>query len=276
MLGIAYKAYRKGFNTIRLNLRNCGGTERLTDSIYHAGQSDDLRSVIMTLIEQDGLGRIGSIGISLGGNICLKLAGEWGSQVPKEVFGVVAVSPAIDLTVSWHLTERWENSIYRWKFVSCLKQKIRDKARLFPDRYDLAPLQGLRTIRQFDERYQTVHNGFRDADDYYRRASAMPFVSAIQVPTLMIQSKDDTIVPVEPLTRPEIKNNPYIITLLTRCGGHVGFIARDRKGDPDCYWAENRAIEFFCLLLGGMKQSSPLPASQSRSSVLPGSQRTSP
>ena len=257
MLGVTHKAYHYGFNVARLNLRNCGGTEHQTETLYHAGQSDDVRLVVKTLIQQDGLDQIGIIGFSMGGNICLKLAGEWGTHAPKAVLGVVGVSPLVDLTTSWQLIERLENTLYRWMFVWNLKQRIRRKAKLFPDRYDVSRLRGLRTIRHFDERYQAPCSGFADADDYYRRASALPFLPAIRIPTLILHAEDDPILPVTPFRHPEVQNNPYILTLIVDQGGHVGFIARNRKEDLDCYWAENRAVEFFRLLLGGIKQNNP-------------------
>jgi hypothetical protein len=250
MLGVSHKAYHYRFNAIRLNLRNCGDTAHRSETLYHSGQSGDLQSIITALREEDGLDRIGVVGFSLGGNIGLKLAGEWGANAPDGVLGVAAVSPLADLTVSWQPIERWENTIYRWMFVRNLKQTMRRRARLFPGRYDLSRLRGLRTIRDFDERYQAPYSGFRDADDYYQKASAFPLLPNICLPTLIIHAEDDPILPAAPFQRPEVRSNPNIITLLTKHGGHVAFIARSRDGDLDRYWAENRVVEFFHQLLG--------------------------
>src|SRR5258705_6574017 len=96
MIAMAHKAFREGFNVVRVNFRNCGGTEHLTSTLYHGGMSSDLRAVINELIEKDGLERIFLIGFSLGGNLVLKLAGEYGDATPPEVVAVWAISPFLD------------------------------------------------------------------------------------------------------------------------------------------------------------------------------------
>src|ERR1700734_2212858 len=97
MLGCAEKATVAGFNVVRLNQRNCGGTEHLTPTLYHSGRSGDLRAVVLELIEQDRLPEIFFAGYSMGGNLVLKMAGEFGEAGPKELRGVVAVAPCLDL-----------------------------------------------------------------------------------------------------------------------------------------------------------------------------------
>ena len=138
--------------------------------------------------------------------------------------------------------------LYRLEFVRSLRQRIRRKARLFPGRYDTSRLRGIRTVREFDSRYTAPHNGFRDVWDYYERASAAPLLSKIRIPTLIIHSMDDPMIPPEPLDRPDVLSNPWIVQLVPEKGGHVGFLGRALDGDPDDRWAENRLIQFFQLL----------------------------
>jgi predicted alpha/beta-fold hydrolase len=244
MLGCADKAYHAGFNALRLNLRNCGGTEHLTPKLYHSGLSQDLREVVGILIQNFSLHAIVLSGFSLGGNICLKLAAEWGNQAPAAVRGMIVVSPLVDLTVTWPLLEQPGNFLYRWSFVYGLKRRLRRKARLFPTLYDPSRLKGIRTVREFDSLYTAPHNGFRDADDYYSRASSAPLLGKIRIPTLAIHALDDPLVPSEPLQRPLARKNPWIHVLLTRYGGHVGYIGRRFDGDLDSHWVENRVVQF--------------------------------
>ena len=244
MLATAEKGFRAGFNVIRVNFRNCGGTEHLTPTLYHGGLSDDLRAVVTELIEKDGIDRMFLVGFSLGGNLVLKLAGEFGEDPPKEILGVCAVSPSIDLTASAELILRRSNWIYQQDFVRRLKKRIRTKQKLYPQLYDTNGLRQVRTLRQFDERFTAPANGFADAEDYYYRASSLRVAAQIRIPSLVIHAEDDPFIPITPLRDPVVADNPYILLIAPEQGGHVAFISADKDGDEDRFWAENRVIEF--------------------------------
>jgi predicted alpha/beta-fold hydrolase len=243
MLGIADKAWTRGFNVVRLNQRNCGGTEHLSDGLYHSGLTNDPASVIRDLIEIDGIRAIGLAGYSLGGNLALKLAGEYGAHAPRELRSVVAVSPTMELAECVGALERRDNWIYQWNFVRNLKRRMRRKARAWPGRFPLDALSSVRTVREFDERFTAPHHGFRDAADYYYRASAARVIADVTVPTLIITAEDDPFVPTPPFTDPAVATNPAITVMLTPHGGHCGFFTADRDGH-DGYWAEQMAVEF--------------------------------
>src|SRR5258708_7353800 len=100
VIGTGSKAWDVGMNVVRMNMRTCGGTEHLAPTLYHSGLSSDVGVVARTLIEQDDLRSIGLVGYSMGGNLVLKLAGEWGISAPKELKAIAAVSPAADLAAS--------------------------------------------------------------------------------------------------------------------------------------------------------------------------------
>lgn len=242
MRGLADKFFRTGFNVVRLNQRNCGGTEHLSTGLYHSGLTADPAAVIRELQEVDGLRAIAVAGYSLGGNLALKLAGEYGAAPPGLV-AVVAVSPVVDLAQCVAALERRENFIYQWNFVRSLKRRMRKKARLFPGRYPVERLREVRTVRMFDEVFTAPHHGFRDASDYYHRASAMRIVERIRVPALIITAEDDPFVPTAPFHDPLITSNPHITVVMTRFGGHCGFVTEPRNGD-DGYWAETMALEY--------------------------------
>jgi len=243
MLTTADKAFRAGCNVVRVNIRNCAETEHLTPTLSHAGLTADLRAVIDELICRDRLSRLFVAGFSLGGNLVLKLIGEYGEQAPPELIGACAVSPAIDLRASTDLISQRRNWIYQQTFVRRLKRRIRRKAELFPAEYDVSGLDRIRTIEQFDNRYVAPAFGFADADDYYANASSLPFIGSIRVPTLIIHAQDDPFIPFQPLCDLSVAANPYVLLLAPERGGHVAFISAN-SADEDRFWAENRLVEF--------------------------------
>ncbi len=247
MLTTARKAFRSGFNVIRVNIRNCGGTEDLTPTLYHGGMSDDVRSVIDELINRDRLSRIFILGFSLGGNQVLKLAGEYGDDPPLELKGVSAVSPSISLGVSCNSLMQRRNWIYHREFLGRLKMRLRVKEKLFPEFYHPNGLRNIRTIRQFDEYYIAPAFGFANADDYYAKASSQGLIRHIRIPTLIIHAEDDPFVPFAPLREPSIAANPYVLLIATERGGHVAFVSANSHGE-DRFWAENRVVEFCNLV----------------------------
>jgi uncharacterized protein len=247
MIAMADKAFNAGFNVIRMNLRTCGGTEHLTKSIYHGGLTEDLREVVRQLIEDDHLTRLFLVGFSLGGNMVLKLAGEYAAAPPKEVLAICAVSPSVDLTASAAMILKRSNWIYNRDFVYRLKKRLRAKHKLFPDLYDITGLESVRTLREFDNRFTAKAHGFADAEDYYYKASSIRVVGQIRIPTLIIHAQDDPFIPFAPLCDPAFTNNPYILLIDTERGGHVAFVSSHPNGE-DRFWAENRVVEFAKLL----------------------------
>ena len=226
-----------------LNQRNCGGTEALSAGLYHSGLSDDPRAVISELVELDRLPVVALAGYSLGGNVALRLAGDYGRETPPELRAVVAVSPTINLGLCVEALERRSNLVYEWNFVRNLKGRMRRKARAWPGRFDLSRLDGVRTVREFDERFTAPHHGFRDADDYYHRASSLRVVDRVRVPTLIVSAADDPFVPPEQFQEPVIAANRCITVQVTRYGGHCGFYSSTSNGF-DGYWAEQRIVDF--------------------------------
>jgi predicted alpha/beta-fold hydrolase len=254
MLGTALKAHRAGFNVLRLNIRTCGDTLHLSATLYNSGMSQDLRAVIAELVERDQLTDIFLGGVSLGGNMSLKLAGEYGADFPRALRGVCAVSPSVELAASAARIEQRANWIYQRKFIRSLKRRMREAARLYPERYDTSELRRVRTLREFDELYTAPHGGFRDAADYYARSSALPLIASIQIPTLIIHAQDDPFIPFDSLRHPSVGANPNILLLAPEHGGHVGFVGDGETPGEDRFWAENRLIEF-CMrrMKQGMK-----------------------
>jgi uncharacterized protein len=242
MRGLADKAFAAGFNVILLNQRNCGGTERLSAGLYHSGLTADADYVIGTLAAE-GLDRIVVAGYSLGGNLALKLAGDYGDAYPLQLRGVCAISPVIELEACVRALERRQNFIYQWNFVRGLKARMRRKAACFPGGFDTAPLDRIRTVREFDELYTAPHFGFRGASDYYHRASAMRVIDRVRVPALVITADDDPFVPTQPFDSPALRGNRAIRAIVTSHGGHCAFLT-DGAAGHDGYWAEHQIVAF--------------------------------
>jgi predicted alpha/beta-fold hydrolase len=243
MKGMADKAWRRGWNVVLLNQRNCGGTEHLSPGLYHSGLTADPLAVLRELIELDGLTSLSVAGYSLGGNLALKLAGDLGPDAPPALRAVCAVSPTIDLARCVDTLERRANRLYEWNFVRSLKARIRRKARVLPGRFDPSRLPAIRTVRAFDEAYTAPFHGFRDAADYYHRASALRVLGRIAVPTFILTAADDPFVPPAQFDEPDLTDNPSIAVTITPHGGHCGFVSEPPDGN-DAYWAEHAVIAF--------------------------------
>jgi uncharacterized protein len=243
MRGLAAKAFARGLNVVRLNQRNCGDTEHLSAGLFHSGLTADARHVVEELRAVDGISAVGVAGYSLGGNLALKLAGEYGEAPPPALCAVCAVSPILEIGECVRALERPGNILYQWNFVKDLKRRMRRKDRFWRGRFDLSRLDRIRTVRQFDEAYTAPYFGFSDADDYYHRASAMRVVDRIHVPALVITAEDDPFVPTSAFRDPKVTGNPHIRLCVCRHGGHCGFVG-PASGEDDGYWAERQIVEF--------------------------------
>jgi predicted alpha/beta-fold hydrolase len=241
VIGNANKAWAAGMNVVRMNMRTCGGTEKLAPTLYHSGLSSDVGAVLRGVIEQKRIKRVGLIGYSMGGNLVLKLAGELGSATPEELKVVAAVSPAADLAASADAMHVGGNRIYEWKFLISLMRTYERKRQLFPERYKKVERYPS-SIREFDDVITARYCGFEGAQDYYTRASAARVIDQIVLPTLIINAADDPFIRLLPETRAKILANPHITLLETTHGGHCAFLAQP-NGD-DGRWAERQILHF--------------------------------
>ncbi len=242
MRGIADKAWRAGFSVILLNQRNCGGTEAFSPGLYHSGLTEDVDCVLREMIDTDGLSRVAVVGYSLGGNLALKLAGDYGGDRPAALCAVCAVSPILEVSACVHALERPANFAYQWNFVRGLRARMRRKAVHHPGAFPVEQLPTVRTVRRFDDVFTAPHFGFAGAEDYYHRVSAMRVIDRITVPTLVLAAADDPFVPAALFDHPALRGNPAITTVVTRHGGHCGFVGD--AGEDDGYWAESSVVAF--------------------------------
>jgi predicted alpha/beta-fold hydrolase len=248
-MGIAEKALRRGFHAVRLNQRNCGGTEGLTPTLYNSGMSADYRAVLEELSSGDRFEQIFFVGYSMGGNLVTKMAGEFAGAPPKALRGVCAVCPAMDLAACADALELCQNLLYQRHFVSGLMARYGRKVNLFPQRYSAGGFGAVRTVREFDDKITAPCFGYKDAQEYYEAVGAKKVVGQVRVPMLMITAQDDPFVPYASFERAKPGENPAIRFMAPKYGGHCAFISR-HDGD-ERFWAEQRVVKFCAGISSG-------------------------
>jgi uncharacterized protein len=245
VVGNSSKLWRAGCNVVRMNMRNCGGTEALSPTLYHSGLSNDVLAVMNFFVTKYGLQSISLIGYSMGGNLALKLAGELDATAPATLRSVIGVSPALDLGLSADALHLPQNRLYELKFLYHLLRRFRRKAVLFPRAYDRNRATGIHSLRQFDDRITALYSGFTGADDYYYRAAAARVLDCIAVPTLILHALDDPFIRFTQPSREIINANPNITLIESQHGGHCAFLAEPHPpSDYDGYWAEHTLLRF--------------------------------
>ena len=237
IVSFAQEALVRGFAVHRTNLRTCGGTEDLCETMYHSGLTGDTRHIADVLRAETGR-PVFVVGFSLGGNVALKLAGELGER--DLIAGFCAVSTPLDLAASVKAIEKPVNTLYARRFLSRLRDRVRRKSRMSPDLYNPEWLDRVATIWEFDDRYTAPLFGFGTAENYYATQSAARYLNDIRVPTLVICSKDDPLVPFEVYQHPAFQTNPALRLIATERGGHLGFLSRERPR----FWVDAVALNW--------------------------------
>ena len=231
---LSLAALAAGFAVHRFNMRTCGGTEHLCTTLYHAGLTSDLLTVVRELKSADR-GPVFLAGFSLGGNVVVKLAGELGESGPQFLGGVCGVSAALDLAACSASIARPENRIYESRFVRRMRRRLCDTGR-----YSERDFAELRTVRAIDDRITAPSFGFGDAANYYRTQSAINHMDRLHVPLLLIYAQDDTLVPRDIFEAPKVAANPWVERLPTEHGGHLGFLGRK----PHRFWLDTAIVDW--------------------------------
>ena len=238
--GLAARAWSAGCNVVRMNMRNCGNSDALTPTLYHSGLSGDVAAVVEHYTDRFALQRWALVGYSMGGNLVLKMAGEWGARPP--LHSVAAVCPAIDLAAGSDALHEPANRLYEWHFLRRLMRRFRVKASLYPEIYTLNGIGPVRSLRAFDDKIVARYCGFRNADDYYHRAASARVIDRIAVPTLILLALDDPFIRLTRETRAKLLANPNIQFVETAHGGHCAYLGV-QSGD-DIHWAESTIIRY--------------------------------
>jgi hypothetical protein len=245
VIGTGSRAWARGWNVVRMNIRGCGGTEHLSSTLYHSGLSQDVEKLVAGMIASDGLQRIALAGFSMGGNQVLRAVGRWGTNAPAELIAAAAVSPVCDLAISADQLHKLANTLYEWWFLVSLRKSFCRKSELWPGRYDPGLLKNVHSVRDFDEHITARYMGFTGADDYYDKASSSHVLDRIAVPTLVIHSDDDPFIVMSSESQRKLTENPNVTFLHTSRGGHCAFVGEpDADDHDDGRWAERKMVEF--------------------------------
>lgn len=240
MLGVLAQ---QGYNACMMYLRGCSGEPNRLPYSYHSGKTDDLDFVVRAIQDRLPETALAIIGFSLGGNILLKWLGEQGASAGIRT--AVAISVPFDLNQAALRLEHGWSRIYQHHLVKKLHGSARRKARLHQLPWPAERISELNTFRRFDNEITAPLNGFRDVDDYYTRASSKQYLKAIQVPTLLIQARDDPFLPATALPQDD-DLSPTVTLELSNRGGHVGFVSGRNPVRPQ-YWLEQRIIRHLGL-----------------------------
>ncbi|MBO6532000.1 alpha/beta fold hydrolase [Allomuricauda sp.] len=230
---------QNGYDTCAVNYRGCSGEPNVKYRSYHSGATEDLIEVLNHILNTKNYSEIYLKGFSLGGNLLLKYLGE-GNDVPKEIKGAVAVSVPCNLHDSCKQLLSIKNIMYAIKFKGNLLGKLRQKQHMFPDKISDNDIKSIKTLKDFDDIYTSQAHGFEDALDYYKKSSSLQFLPHIQVPSLIINAKDDSFLGPECYPIKETDRNNKLFLEMPSYGGHVGF-----WGKNNITYTEKRALAFF-------------------------------
>lgn len=238
MLGMVKKFLNDNWNVIAWNYRGCNGEVNNSVKSYHSGFTDDLKEVLQFASRRETK-TIVLVGFSLGGNITLRLLAE-GNHYAKMVNAAAVFSVPLELHDGCRQISTPQNIIYSERFLKSMKNKVREKAKVFNE-IDTRPLKKIKNLKMFDDHYTAPLHGFKDALDYYKSCSALYVLDQISTPTLIVNAKNDPFLPETcyPYKSVEKHSNVYLET--PKAGGHVGFASLNGDGS---YWSENRALDF--------------------------------
>jgi predicted alpha/beta-fold hydrolase len=226
-----------GYSVAAMNYRFCSGEINRQLVTYHSGKTDDLHTVINFVLPN--YDSVYLVGFSLGGNLILKYNGDGLFSLSPKIKANVAISVPVDLKGSSISLKRFENILYRWRFLRTLSKKMHLKHQQFPNELDVAPLKKVKTLTDFDDFFTSKINGFKDAEDYYLKASSKQFISNISKPTLLINALDDPFLSESCFPISEAKENSNFFLMTPFQGGHVGFIS-----EGAFYWSEYQILNF--------------------------------
>ena len=250
--GVLTEAQRRDWGVDIMLFRGCGEQPNRTRRFYHSGETEDIAFVVDRVTHEHPDSLIGLAGFSLGGNVLLKWLGERGASRPANVAAAAAVSVPFDLGRSAAHIDRGFARVYQAHFLRSLRRKTLAKMQHFPDLVHPQRLSGARSIRAFDDVVTAPIHGFRDAEDYYARSSAIGWIEHIRLPTLLLNAVDDPFLPPDVLADVQgiAQTNPALHIDFPARGGHVGFVSGRFPWRAD-YWAERRVADFLAVYLEG-------------------------
>lgn len=227
VLRAAVALHRAGHHVVRFDMRGAGASTIDAPSLYHGGLSSDLEVVAAHVAQDPRVSRVVIFGFSGGGNMALKLAGEWGPNVPDHVAAIVSVSAPLDYTKVSPWMDQLGRLPYRKHVLGSLLGSAKAFALRHPSRahYSIDQLRPIKTFRAFDGDIIAPMHGFSDVDTYYEQVSSGPFLPKITVPTLLVHAEDDPMVPKHTVVPWLDHRSSAVRVETTTYGGHIGFFA---------------------------------------------------
>jgi predicted alpha/beta-fold hydrolase len=232
----------RGWRGSVFHFRGRSGEPNRLPRAYHSGDSTEIGWSVRTIKARAGGAPVYPVGISLGGNALAKWLGETGAEALDVVSRAAVVSAPLDLMAAGEALGRGFAMNYTRHFLASLKATTLAKLERYPGLVDAEAVRRSRTLRDFDNVVTAPLHGYRDTDDYWTRASAKPLLTAIQVPTLVINARDDPFLPESALPTEREVSEAVKLEFPDR-GGHVGFVSGPFPGNPD--WLPTRILHFF-------------------------------
>lgn len=245
--GTAKLFFQNGWDALAWNCRSCSGEMNRQFRMYHHGDTEDISAVINHALKTRGYESVVLVGYSMGANISMKFLGTQGQKLPKQVKAAAVFSAPCDIRAGADVLDRWDNALYKFRFMRDLYHKIKVKAIQHPGKIDISNFKKVRYWRDFDEYFSAPISGYASAADFHQQASAKNFLAGIKTPTLLVSALNDPILTPECFPIAIARNHPYFHLELTSGGGHCGFQA---KGDKTFFWSERRALEFCSQFAG--------------------------
>lgn len=228
------------FDTVSMNFRGCSGEPNRLFRAYHSGATEDLEAVVSHILKTKPKKKLGIVGFSLGGNLTLKYLGEKAEKITPEIRGAVTFSVPCDLLGSSFELKKLKCKIYTKRFLKRLSKKMKLKSEQFPDKIDVEKIKHFKNLTEFDDFFTAPAHGFKDAEEYYTRCSSKQFLTKIQIPSLLVNAKNDPFLSQSCFPIEEANANEKFYLEITNSGGHVGFVSFSEKE----FWYEKRTMIF--------------------------------
>lgn len=236
----------KGWRGVFMHFRGCSGEHNRLPRSYHSGDTADVAFVVETLRKRDPKVKIAAIGYSLGGNVLLKWLGETGKE--NQLKAAIAISVPFEIHKAATRIQKGFSRFYQWYFIKCLRERFSKKFKMISqdthcNEFDVELIYKINTMYDWDDKITAPLHGFSSANEYYKVASSRQYLRHIEVPTLILHSKDDPFMSEDIIPQCD-ELSPNVQLEVTETGGHVGFVTGKYPWRPQ-YWLEERVPAFF-------------------------------
>ncbi|WP_414041351.1 YheT family hydrolase [Acidithiobacillus sp. M4-SHS-6] len=240
-LALAVALRQRGWAGCFINFRGCGGIDNRLPRSYHAGDSAEIAWMLEKVARLLPDRQRYAVGVSLGGNALLKYLGEQGNDAERVLSKAAGVCAPIDLVATAEFLQKGSVRFYNRYFLISMKKTARRFQRRYPEMANWSRVFSARNLYDFDEYFTAPVHGFAGAQVFWEKGSSAPLLRHISLPTLLLHSMDDPIVPIASVRSAVL--SPAITPCITEHGGHVGFMTGPFPGHLG--WLPNTLLEYF-------------------------------